>query len=189
MKCLVAVAMLAVAGTHAEDWQKVAFVGNAKVKSISGLVEVIEPDQRILREGEAARPGQIFRVWRGADIILQMESSKGLVRAKGPVLLRLAPDTEDFSQASAAVGFEVRGIRGEGGRYSADGEHWGNIAAGMILPEGSRVRPFRNSIIDFYHSSARVPIRVSDSGKTVTLELEEKMALRDRKTIFTAKAQ
>lgn len=171
---MAAVVMLATVGARGDDWKKVAFVGNAKVKSISGLVEVVQPEQRILREGETARPGEILRIWRGADLIMQMESSKGLVRAKGPVLLRLAPNDEGYSRAAVdrsdePVGFVVRAVRGPGGRYTADGNHWANVSAGMILPEGARVRAFRDSILDFYHNSAKVAVRVSDPKKPVTL--------------------
>ena len=174
MKWIAATVMLATVAAQSEDWKKVAFIGNAKVKSISGLVEVVQPDQRVLREGETAKPGEVLRIWRGADLVLQMESSKGLVRAKGPTLLRLAPNDEDHRRASVTrseepVGFVVRAVRGPGGRYSVDRNHWANLSAGMIIPEGARVRAFRDSILDFYHNTAKVAVRVSDSNKPVTL--------------------
>jgi hypothetical protein len=174
MRWIAATVIFATVAAQSDEWKKVAFVGNAKVKSISGLVEVIQPEQRTLREGEMARPGDILRIWRGADLILQMESSKGLVRAKGPVLLRLLPD-ESYSRAAVIppkkepVGFVVRAVHGPGGRYSADGQRWANLSAGMILPEGARVRAFRDSILDFYHNEAKFALRVSDSKKPVTL--------------------
>jgi hypothetical protein len=160
---------------QAEEWRKVAFVGSAKVKSISGLVEVIQPEERILREGEIAKPGEVLRVWRGANLVIQMEGSKSFVRADGPVLLRLAPE-ENFNRASLTgseekVGFVVRAVRGHG-RYSEDGDRWGDLETGMILKEGTRVRPFRDSILDFYHNGARVALRVSDHKKAVALKLQ-----------------
>lgn len=177
MRCgviLVAFFLLSIQG---EEWRKVAFVGSAKIKSISGLVEVIQPDQRILREGEVAKPGDILRVWRGANLVIQMEGSKSFVRADGPVLLRLAEADEGFNRASITgseekVGFVVRAVRGHG-RYSEDGERWGDLETGMILREGTQVRPFRDSVLDFYHNGAKVALRVSNHKKTVALKLPE----------------
>lgn len=178
--CLILLAMVSLTSSIAEEWRKVAFVGNAKVKTISGLVEVILPEKRILREGEVAKVGDVLRVWRGADLIIQMESSKSLVRAKGPVLLRLAPEKEGFNRASVTgqdekAGFVVRAVRG-GGRFSEDGVHWQTIEAGMILANGAQVRAFRDSILDFYHNRAHTTLRVADHNKRVTLSTPTQVA-------------
>jgi hypothetical protein len=170
IQSLILLAALSVVSASAEEWRK----------GISGLVEVIVPEKRILREGEIAKTGETLRIWRGADLIIEMESSKGLVRAKGPVLLRLAPEKEGFNRAAVTggeekVGFVVRAVRG-GGRFSEDGERWCNLTAGMILPEGTRVRAFRDSILDFYHNEARRPVRVTEHERPVTLRVKNEVA-------------
>src|SRR5213082_3204532 len=120
MNCLLLLLMLAAIPGRSEEWRKVAFIGDADVKTISGLVEVVNGDKdRILHEKEIAKVGQTLRVWRGAEVVLQMKNSKSLVRAKGPVLLRLAPESEGYDRASVngeepKSGFVVRAVRGHG---------------------------------------------------------------------------
>jgi len=143
---------LALSSGRSEEWRKVAFIGDAEVKTISGVVEIVSGKQeRILHEKETARVGQVLRVWRGAEVVLQMKNTKSLVRAKGPVLLRLAPDSETYDRASITgeedqTGFIVRAVRG-GGKYQ-DGEFWKPLRTGMCLPEGTHVllRSGKNSV-------------------------------------------
>lgn len=155
-----------------EDWRRVAFIGDANVKSITGLVEVIAPEGRVLREGEKAQAGDVLRIWRGAEVVLQMDISKSLVRAKGPVLLRLAPadgyNRAALSGADEKVGFVVRAVWGHG-RYSEDGVRWHDLRAGLVLPEGSKVRPFRDTTIDLYHNATHEVVRLTDHSKAVAL--------------------
>jgi len=151
----------------------VAFIGDAEVKTISGLVEVVAgTEERILHEKETAKIGQTLRIWRGAEVVLQMKNSKSLVRAKGPTLLRLAPDSEGYDRASIGgeeekKGFIVRAVRG-GGKYQ-DGEYWRNLQAGMHLPDGTRVRPFRASVLDFYHPATHTAYRITDHSRQTPL--------------------
>jgi hypothetical protein len=164
---------LALPSGRSEEWRKVAFIGDAEVKTISGVVEIVSGRQeRILHEKETARVGQILRIWRGAEVVLQMNNTKSLVRAKGPVLLRLAPDSEGYDRASVTGeeeknGFIVRAVRG-GGKYQ-DGTYWKNLHTGMSLPEGTRVRPFHDSVLDFYHPATRKGIRVTDHTRQTAL--------------------
>lgn len=150
-----------------------AFIGDAEVKNISGVVEIVSAKQeRILHEKETARVGQVLRIWRGAEVVLEMKNTKSLVRAKGPVLLRLAPEREGYDRASVTGdeekgGFIVRAVRG-GGRYQ-DGPYWRNLKAGMSLPEGTRVRPFHDSVLDFYHPASHKAIRVTDNTRQTAL--------------------
>lgn len=184
--------LLALAATsiHAEDeWRKVAFIGDAKVKSISGLVEVIAPETRTLREGQTAKAGEVLRVWRGAEVVLQMDVSHSLVRAKGPVLLRLSPadgyDRASLTGSDEKNGFVVRAVRGHG-RFSEDGIRWQDLRTGMILPDGAKVRPFRDTIIDLYHNETHEVLRLSDHTKAVALI--SKPATSGSDTIMAAKA-
>jgi hypothetical protein len=178
------------ASLGAEDqWRRVAFLGNARVKSISGLVEVIAPQSRILREGETAKVGETLRIYQGAELILQMQNTKSLVRAKGPVLLRLAPESEGFDRASINAeekpGYVVRAVRG-GGRYSEDGIRWQNLETGITLSETARVRPFRDSTIDLYHTTAHTALRLTDHTKAIALA--PKLATPTGNDIIAAKA-
>ncbi len=185
---------LAVTSGRSEEWRKVAFIGDAEVKTISGVVEVVsakgDKQDRILHEKDTAKVGQILRIWRGAEVVLQMKNSKSLVRAKGPTLLRLAPDSEGYDRASTTgeeqkSGFIVRAVRG-GGKYQ-DGECWRNIQAGLHLPEGTRVRPFRDSILDFYHPATHTGYRVTDHSKQTPL-VAKSTAEEANPTIVAAKA-
>jgi len=162
------------AATQAEEsWRKVAFIGDANVKKISGLAEVMAPTERILHPGEGVKAGETVRVWRGAELILQMKGSKSLVRAAGPVLLRLAPEKEGFNRASITGeevqrGFIVRAVHGAG-RY-CEGDHWLPIKTGMTLPEGSKVRAFHDTILDFYNPTTHQVIRVTDHKRQTVLD-------------------
>jgi hypothetical protein len=170
---LILLLTLSALGAHAdESWRKVAFVGDAKVKKISGLVEVIAPAQRILHPGEEAKAGETLRIWKGAELVLQMNRSQSLVRAAGPVLLRLAPEKEGFNRASVTgaedkEGYVVRAVHGHG-RF-LDGERWRDLQTGMVLPEGTKVRPYHDSILDFYNATTRTVVRVTDHSRQTTL--------------------
>jgi len=73
MRCLFLALIVGVTAARSEDWKKVAFIGNAEVKSISGVVEVLNgKEERILREKEKAKVGQTLRIWRGSEVILMM---------------------------------------------------------------------------------------------------------------------
>ena len=169
-----------------------AFIGDAEVKTISGVVEVVSgKEERILHEKETAKVGQVLRIWRGAEVVLQMKNSKSLVRAKGPTLLRLAPDSEGYDRASVTgeenkEGFVVRAVRG-GGKYQ-DGEYWRNIQAGMHLPDGTRVRPFRDSVLDFYHPATHTAYRITDHSKQTPLIAKTPSSEEVSPTIVAAKA-
>ena len=173
MKWFLLLITLALPPGRGEEWRKVAFIGDAEVKTISGVVEIVSGKQeRILHEKETARVGQTLRIWRGAEVVLQMKNTKSLVRAKGPVLLRLAPDSEAYDRASITgqedqTGFIVRAVRG-GGKYQ-DGDYWKPLRTGMSLPEGTRVRPFRDSVLDFYHPATHKSYRVVDHTRQTAL--------------------
>ena len=166
-------AMFSVVGGKGEDWKKVAFIGNADVKSISGVVEVINgKDERILREKETAMVGQTLRIWRGSEVVLMMKNTKSLVRAKGPCLLRLADEREGYNRAAVTgeepkTGFVVRAVRGHG-KYQ-NGDYWKFLEPGMTIPDGARVRPFRDSVLDFYHPATRTAYRVTDHKRQTVL--------------------
>lgn len=169
-----------------------AFIGDAEVKTISGVVEIVSGKQeRILHEKETARVGQVLRIWRGAEVVLQMKNTKSLVRAKGPVLLRLAPDSESYDRAAITgqeqkTGFIVRAVRG-GGKYQ-DGEYWRPLRAGMCLPEGTRVRPFHDSVLDFYDAAAHKSYRVTDHTRQTALISTPQNGEEVSPTIMAAKS-
>jgi hypothetical protein len=169
IQLLVLILAAAVTSTHADDWRRVAFMGGAEVKYITGLAEVLESGkEEVLRAGQRVTPGQTLRIWLGAEVVLLMDSSKGLVRAKGPVLLRLAPALEVPERASIEqLGYEVRAVRGQA-KYEHEGR-WQMLKTDMTLPEGTKVRPFRNSIVDLYHTASRTAIRVTDHTKQTVL--------------------
>jgi hypothetical protein len=192
MRWLLLAVTLALPSGRGEEWRKVAFIGDAEVKSISGVVEVVSGGQdRIVHSKEIATVGQTLRIWRGAEIVLQMKNSKSLVRAKGPVLLRLAPEQEGYGHASVTgeepkTGFVVRAVRGHG-KYQA-GAYWREIETGMCLPEGTRVRPFHESILDFYHPATHTALRVTDSWHQTELRVKEPAKPQTAPTILAAQS-
>src|SRR5688572_33475028 len=112
--------VIGVLSGNSEEWRKVAFIGDAEVKSISGVVELINGNERILRAKETATVGHTLRIWRGSEVVLVMKNTKSLVRAKGPCLLRLAPEKEGAYQRAEMKweepkdAFVVRAVRGGG---------------------------------------------------------------------------
>lgn len=173
IKYLFLILGLATITAQTEEWRRVAFVGEAKVKTLSGLVEILEPSgQRILHSGDPAHAGQTLRVWRGAEVVLWMEKSKSFVRAEGPVFLRLIEDRDTFEHATTEASedlnrFEVRAVRG-GAKVFHNGR-WCALQAGMTLPEGSKVRPFRESVVDIYHPASKKAFRITDHTRQTTL--------------------
>jgi len=193
LKCLLLAVALIPGTVRSEDWRKIAFIGDADVKSISGVVELLTGEQdRVLHEKETATVGQTLRIWRGAEVVLKMKNSQSLVRAKGPTLLRLAPENEGFDHSSATgeepkTGFIVRAVRGHG-KYQ-DGEHWRDLRAGMRLPEGTRVRPFHDSALDFYHPATRTAYRVTDPWRQTALSAKPAPAQEPNPTMLAARNQ
>ena len=190
VKWLLLFGVIGVLSGNSEDWRKVAFIGDAEVKSISGVVELINGNERILREKETATVGHTLRVWRGSEVVLIMKNTKSLVRAKGPCLLRLAPEKEGYQRAEMKweepkEGFVVRAVRG-GGKYQ-DGEYWRTLEAGIGIPEGTRVRPFRDSVLDFYHPATRTAYRVTDHKRQTLLVAKSPDEQESSPTILAAK--
>lgn len=171
IKVVVAVAALAAGSIRADEWRQVAFIGNAKVFNVSGVVETLKPREgRVLRDGEKLRAGETYKIWQGAELVLQMESSGSLVRAKGPVILRLAPEKEGFDRASITgqedrVGFVARAIRGKA-EYQAKNK-WRPLHTGDVLPEGARIRAEQGATLDFYHNTIGTVIRVTEPERTL----------------------
>ncbi len=190
VRYLLLFAAFAVSSVRAdEEWRRVAFPGEAKVKSITGLVEVIAPESRILREGQMAKPGDVLRVWRGAELVLEMQASHSFVRAKGPALVRLAqPDGFNRTALTGAeekVGFVVRSVWGHG-RFTEDGVRWHDLQTGMVLSDGAKVRPFRDTTIDLYHNKTGAVLRLTDHSKSVALN--SKLSSTGSDTMIAAKA-
>jgi hypothetical protein len=192
VKLLLLLPALIVAVARGEEWRKVAFIGNADVKSVTGLVEVVSGNgDTILHEKDVAVVGQTLRIWRGAEVIIQMKNSHSLVRAKGPTLLRLAPESEAYDRAALtgeedAKGFVVRAVHG-GGKYQV-GTYWRDLHPGMSIPEGAKVRPFRDSILDFYHPATRTAYRVTDHSRQTALAVKMPGREESSPTIMAAKA-
>ena len=191
VKWLLLVGVVSVLSGASEEWRKVAFIGDADVKSISGVVELVNGSERVLREKETATVGHTLRIWRGSEVVLVMKNTKSLVRAKGPCLLRLAPAEDagyqraDLKWEESKSGFVVRAVRG-GGKYQ-DGEHWRCLTAGMTIPEGTRVRAYRDSILDFYHPATRTAYRVTDHKRQTLLVAKSANAEESSPTILAAK--
>ena len=62
VKWLLLVGVAGVLSSVSEEWRKVAFIGDAEVKSISGVVELVNGSERILREKETATVGHTLRI-------------------------------------------------------------------------------------------------------------------------------
>ena len=168
-RVLIAAAALACGSISAEEWRHVAFIGSAKVFDVSGVVEVVNAKKtRVLRVGEQAKSGDVLKIWQGAELILKMDASGSLVRAKGPVILRLAPEKEGYDRASLTgaeerVGFVARAVRGKG-EYQDKG-NWRKLHTGDVIPDGARVRAANGSSIDFYHNTIGTVVRVSEPAE------------------------
>ncbi|HEV8541141.1 MAG TPA: hypothetical protein VGR78_02005 [Verrucomicrobiae bacterium] len=146
-------------------YQRVAFVGTAKVKQVEGAALRLEGiDSWIaLTKGTLLKPGDVVRS-EGGKITLQMTESQSLVRISPHTILRLMPfdNTSAYGVLSGCDeknGFVVRGCRGRA-EYRLGPEDWRPVKVNDILAEGCVLRTEARSTVDLYATEARSAVRI-----------------------------
>jgi hypothetical protein len=152
--------------------RRVAFVGSAEVKEVSGEAELLTGiDQwSPLRKGAKLAPGDIIRTGQGAAVI-KMTESGSLVRVTPRVMLRLAPlqkgwDPGILSGAEERDGFTVRSCRGQA-EFKEGGGNWRAVAVNDVLPEGAVVRLAPGAVVDLYSTADRRAMRLQTADETI----------------------
>lgn len=167
------------------NWQRVAFVGQAEVKQITGAAERLVGVERWapLPEGTALHPGDVIRCYANSSIILRMNESGSLVKMTPGTLLRLTPLETGWQKSvltgeEERAGYSVRGVRGNA-YFSGPGSTWERVVVNSVLPPRSIVRTDRGSSLDLLDRSTGRFVRI-EGGSQAELN-EELVATRSYK--------
>ncbi len=158
-----------------ERYQRVAFVGPARVKEVQGQVERLAGIDRwtpLTAEADL-KPGDLVRT-RAGTAVLRMQESGSFVKLTPQTILRLADletgwDRSALSGAEERKGFVVRGCRGKAFARQAGGE-WRSVEVNAVLAAGEEIRTEPETVLDLFSTVQKRPLRVR--GATV-LKLKE----------------
>lgn len=143
------------AAVASEEFQKVAFVGEATVKEIKGIVEVMSGTNKWSELGVASqlKPGAVIRTGKESSVVLKMTGSGSFVKVTPQTVLRLVAAEEGWGRA-AVTGegesgkYQVRALRGLA-QYEQNGK-WLFLSTGKAIEPGTRVRLGQGTVADFY---------------------------------------
>jgi hypothetical protein len=159
------------------SFQRVAFVGSAKVKEVEGQAErLVGIDSwRPLEKGTELAPGDIVRT-RSGIIVLRMKESGSFVKVTPQTILRLLNMEEHWDKGTLfgsehSSGFAVRSCRGKA-QFRAPGEDWKDVEVNTVLAAGSEIRTEPGTILDLYDTDKQRPVRIQGS---VMLKLHESL--------------
>jgi hypothetical protein len=151
------------------SFQRVAFVGSARVKSVEGNAErLVGIDTwKPLEPGVQLAPGDLVRTRQGT-IVLRMQESQSFIKVTPNTVLRLV-EFDEKRDGSAGfgseekTGFIVRGCRGKA--YHRAGTQWQRVAVNTVLPLGTEVRTEPNTVIDLFNTETHRPVRIRGSSQ------------------------
>ncbi|MGV3773670.1 MAG: hypothetical protein ACO1QB_12270 [Verrucomicrobiales bacterium] len=153
------------------EWQRVAFVGSAKVKQITGTAEMLTGVDRWtpLRKDQTLNPGDMVRTDKGSRVILKMTASGSLIAITPKTILRLTQleEGEDkgiLSGAEEAAGYSVRSLRGAA-EYRVKSKKWKAITVNTVVPVGARVRTQSDSTMDLFHKGSGSFLRMNPDAE------------------------
>ena len=152
------------------SFQKVAFVGSARVKEVQGQaewlmgVDVWKP----LEKGVELAPGDMIRTRQGA-IVLRMHESGSFVKVTANTLLRLVPMDEGWDRSVLSgreekEGFVVRSCRGKA-TVRAPGQEPKNVEVNTVLAEGAEVWTDSGAVVDLFDNKKQRPVRIKGSAR------------------------
>lgn len=167
-----------------DHFQRVAFIGAAEVKEVTGKVEWLTGvnEWAPLPVGKKLAPGDMVRTKAGARVILKMTQSGSLIRATPNTIVRLVPLDGQWGAAaltgeSESSGYVVRALRGEA-EYLAKGI-WHPLTMDRELAPGTKIRLVSGKQVDLFsreHGSVRLSERgeatLPRSGQAVTKQLK-----------------
>jgi hypothetical protein len=163
------------------DYQRVAFVGSATVREVSGQAERLVGIDRWkpITAGAKLAPGDVLRTGNGT-VVLRMSTSGSFVKVTPQTLLRLVPLEKEWDRAALSGseernGFVVRSCRGKA--YArTPGSEWENVEVNSVLALGSEVRTEPGTVLDLFDTSKQRPLRIR--GTTIVKLHEQTFANR-----------
>jgi hypothetical protein len=166
--------------TTVPEQQRVAFVGAAEVKEVSGAVERLAGVDRWEKLSAGARllPGDIIRTAAGSAVLCMCES-KSFVKITPNTLLRLVDfesgwDRSIVSGREERSGFVVRSCRGSAFFAEANGG-WKSVQVNQVLAPGTALRTQAGAVVDLFDNSSKRPLRVPGAAQ---LKLDEQTLAR-----------
>ena len=157
------------------SYQKVAFIGSARVKEASGQAERLTGIDawRLLEKGAELAPGDLIRTRQGT-VVLRMQESGSFIKVTPQTILRLLPCEERWDRSVLSgreenAGFIVRSCRGKA-FVRNPGEDWKNVEVNTVLAEGCELRTEPGAIVDLYNTKRQRPLRIEGS---VVVKLHE----------------
>jgi hypothetical protein len=161
------------------EYQRVAFVGEAKVRNVEGKTELLAGIERWvrLREGTRLRPGDVVRTGEGASVLLQMVESGSLIRMTPRTVLRLTPLEEGWDRSALSgkeekKGYSVRSVRGKVLVRAGDLQ-WEGVEVNSVLPQGAIVRTDPGAWMDLFHCESGKFVRVQSDTQVVLSDASE----------------
>ena len=161
-------------------YQRVAFVGSAVVKQVSGSAEYLAGiDQwKALEEGSRITPGDIIRTQEGS-VLLRMTESESFVKVTPNTVFRLVPiqknwDRSILSGREERSGFIVRSCRGKAFFDSGNGD-WKAVEVNHVLARGTEIRTAPGTVLDLFHTGTKRPVRIRGSSE---VKLDEEVLAR-----------
>jgi hypothetical protein len=150
------------------EWQRVAFVGSAVIKEVSGRVEMLKGVDRwvAIGKGQRLQPGDLVRTGEGSRAVLKMESSGSFVAMTPKTILRLSVfektwDQSVLSGVETRKGYKVRSLRGVA--EVKKNNQWLPLSVESVIPVGASVRTHPNTTMDLFHSESGSFIRLQPS--------------------------
>ncbi len=153
------------------QFQRVAFVGPAVVKEVTGRAERLAGLDRweAVEKGAELQPGDIVRTHNGT-VLLRMTESGSFIKMTPWTMLRLAPfekgwDRGVLSGREEQEGYIVRSCRGDA-QYREKNGDWKRVTVNAVLAEGSVVKMQTDTTIDLFGTREMRPVRLQ--GRTET---------------------
>lgn len=163
--------------------QRVAFVGSAEVKTVTGKVMRLSGIDRWteLSQGAKLAPGDMIRSEDG-NALLQMTESGSFIKITPNTVLRLVPiertwDPGVLTGREEKSGFIVRSCRGSA--FIEKTGRWEPVEVNTVLARGTQVRTAPGSSIDLFDTQLRQAVRIQGP---VRLTLDENLTLRPLRT-------
>jgi hypothetical protein len=151
------------------SFQRVAFVGPARVKEVQGEAErLVGIDAwKRLEKGAELAPGDVVRT-RNGTVVLRMSESGSFVKVTPRTILRLVPldqgrDRSVLSGREERKGFVVRSCRGKA-TVRRPGGDWKNVEVNAVLSEGAELWTEPGTMIDLFDTKTQRPVRIHGSA-------------------------
>lgn len=147
------------------SFQRVAFVGSARVKEVQGEAERLAgiDSWKPLEKGAELMPGDLVRT-RNGTVVLRMTDSGSFVKVTPQTILRLLEcestwDRGALSGTEEKQGFAVRSCRGKA-FVREPGQEWKSVEVNVVLADGSEVRTEPETVVDLFNIGKQRAVRI-----------------------------